>query len=288
MSKIGALSNAIRLSRGGLDLKSRAVLFALAMINQLGFHRRRLRGAVAWFLRLCAEGPHGYINFLVKMPLRRMSIAIRADDFADYQSAWECLSGTMYRLPSRPVKHVIDGGANLGLFSAYAAGHLGVPIIAVEPAPNNIPLLLRNVGSIPGVKIINAALSAFDGVATFNVAASNLGHLNEFRSDNRSVESCQVRTTRLESITPPNWAQADMWLKLDIEGAEYDVLRDLFASGLRPAIISAELHDFFGANGAALVADIKNLGYSVLVEGSGDSGNVCRQIHAEFGHVNVS
>jgi FkbM family methyltransferase len=282
MSKIGALSNAIRLSRDGADLKSKAILFALAMINQLGFHRRRLRAAVAWVLRLSAEGEHSYINFLVKMPLRQISLAIRADDFADYQSAWECLSGTMYRLPSRPVKHVIDGGANLGLFSAYAAGHLGVPIIAVEPAPNNIALLVRNVGSIPDVKIISAALSAFDGVATFILSASNTGHLNESRTNNPSKGSCQVRTTRLGSITPSDWGQEDIWLKLDIEGAEYDVLRDVFGSGFRPAVISAELHDFFSADGADLVADIENLGYSVLVEGSRDSGDVCRQIHAEL------
>jgi FkbM family methyltransferase len=284
MSKITVLSNAIRLSQKGSGLKSKAILFALGMINQLGFYRRRLRAAVAWFLRLWSDGRHGYIHVLVQMPWRRLSVVIRADDFADYQSAWECLSGTIYRLPSRPVKYVIDGGANIGLFSIYAAGHLGVPIIAVEPAPNNLALLEQNVRSIPGVTIINAALSAVDGVDTFNVSpASSEGFLNKFRTGNVSVESCQVRTTRLLSVIPADWAQAYLWVKLDIEAAEYDVLRDAFDSGLRPAVISAELHDYFdknkrGTNGPGLVADIKALGYSVLVEGSGE----CRMFHAEL------
>lgn len=281
MSKITAISNAARFARIGAGLKSGAILFSLALINQLGFHRWQSRAAVARFLRLWSD-PQGYIQFVVRMPFGNRTVSIRAGDFADYQTAWECLSGTMYRLPSRPVKYVIDGGANIGLFSVYVAGHLGVPVLAIEPAPKNLPILEKNIGSMSLVSMISVALAATDGIAKFNLASSNTGHLDGFDTGNDSEQSCEVRTVRLASIIPPEWDQSCLWLKLDIEGAEYEVLREALHDGIRPAVISGEIHNYFGANGAGLVAELESLNYSVIVEGSGDSGNVCRQIHAEL------
>jgi len=67
-----------------------------------------------------------------------------------------------------------------------------------------------------------------------------------------------------------------------IEGAECEVFDDMLATGMRPAFISAEIHDYFGAGGEALVKRLGDAGYSVAVEGSGSSGFVCRQISARW------
>jgi hypothetical protein len=103
-------------------------------------------------------------------------------------------------------------------------------------------------------------------------------------SSYQQVERGRVRFVqyRLPSIIPTGLDQSYLWLKLDIEGAEYEVLRDTLRAGIRPAVISAEFHDYFGANGAGLVAELESLNYSVLIEGSGDTGNVERLIHAEL------
>jgi FkbM family methyltransferase len=278
MARIAALSRTARFAQSGSGLRSRAILFALALINQFGFHRARTRAAVAWLLNSWADSD-GCIRFVLRLPLGKHRVTIRAGDFADYQSAWECLSGTMYRMPSRPVKYLIDGGANIGLFSVYAAGQRGMAVLAIEPAAANMPLLAQNIASIAGARTLEAALAARDGLGAFITAAANTGHL---AGDGATGPSLKVRTVRLVSVIPPDWQHSDLWLKLDIEGAEYEVLRDMLRCGLKPAVISAEIHDYFGAGGAGLVAELARAGYAVTVEGSGDSGNVCRQIHAEL------
>jgi FkbM family methyltransferase len=122
---------------------------------------------------------------------------------------------------------------------------------------------------MPLVSTISVALAATDDIAKFNLASSNTGHLDGFNTGNDSEQSCEVRTVRLASIIPPEWDQSCLWLKLDIEGAEYEVLRDALRAGIRPGVISGEIHDYFGANGAGLVAELESLNYSVIVEGSG-------------------
>jgi FkbM family methyltransferase len=279
MARIAALAKTARFAQSGSGLRSRAILFALALINQLGFHRTYGRAAVARFLISCAD-PDGVIRFVLRLPRSGYRVTVRAGDFADYQSAWECLSGTMYRLPSRPVKYLIDAGANIGLFSLHAAGQRDIAVLAIEPSPANMSVLTQNLAAIPGARKLEAALSARDGTAAFMAAASNAGHL---AASGEAGPSFEVRTVRLASIIPAGWELSDLWLKLDIEGVEYDVLRDMLQAGIKPAVISAEIHDYFGAGGAALIAEVESAGYTVTVEGSGDSGNVCRQIHAELG-----
>jgi hypothetical protein len=72
------------------------------------------------------------------------------------------------------------------------------------------------------------------------------------------------------------------WLKLDIEGAEYEVLRDLLATAYRPAALSVEIHDYPSAGGAQLVTDLEKAGYQFQMLDPGDARNVCRQISAVY------
>jgi glycosyltransferase involved in cell wall biosynthesis len=51
------------------------------------------------------------------------------------------------------------------------------------------------------------------------------------------------------------------WLKLDIEGAEYEVLPALLKAGCRPGTISMEIHDF-NHRGNFLLSLLKAYGYS--------------------------
>ena len=123
---------------------------------------------------------------------------------------------------SRPDPVVIDGGANMGIFSiATRRDHPGARITAFEPDPALFALLSENLerNNIRGVTLINAALGASAGEAAFTPDGEAGGAL-----DSRGT----VRV-RVEPLSAYLASEVD-FLKLNIEGAELDVLREAAAA----------------------------------------------------------
>jgi len=54
----------------------------------------------------------------------------------------------------------------------------------------------------------------------------------------------------------------DCWLKLDVEGAEHEVLPALFAKGYFPRWISTEIH-FFDKKGKNILSLLRGCGYNI-------------------------
>ena len=212
-----------------------------------------------------------------------LPIVFRADDRADYQTMWECLNDDVYEKPPIETRYVLDGGANIGLFSVSALRRLGaVDIIAVEPDQANLRLLSRNATFLPASAIIGAALGEKGGDVIFERADSNTGHVRGAPAHVQPLESYVVPCRRLEEILPKEWEMNCTWVKLDIEGAEYEVIRDLLHSHLRPAVISIEVHEFTTAGGAELVSEMKDAGYQISMLDAGDDLNTCRQVTAVY------
>src|SRR5262249_12813055 len=62
-------------------------------------------------------------------------------------------------LPARPT--ILDAGANIGLFSRFAAQEWpGASIFAFEPVPMLYDLLVANTTQTPGIEVINSGLGA--------------------------------------------------------------------------------------------------------------------------------
>ena len=99
---------------------------------------------------------------------------------------------------------------------------------------------------------------------------------------NLSDNTVIVESIRIVNIIPKHWDLNSMLLKLDIEGAEYEVLDDLLNNKLYSKVILVEIHDYLRAGGKELIQRLINVGYKVNIAGSGDSGNVCRQISAYY------
>jgi hypothetical protein len=92
----------------------------------------------------------------------------------------------------------------------------------------------------------------------------------------------EVEAKRIMDCLPAHWDARSTWIKLDIEGAEYDVIPDLLRGSFRPALLTAEIHDYLRRDGAALVRELEQNGYDVAIEGFGHEGYVCRQISASL------
>jgi FkbM family methyltransferase len=125
---------------------------------------------------------------------------------------------------TRPDPVVIDGGANIGLFSiATLRDHPRARITAFEPDPRVFRLLQHNLAANGGasVTVVNAALGASEGEMEFSPDGQAGGALTV------GAGTMRVRVERLSS-----YLATDVdFLKLNIEGAELDVLNEAAASG---------------------------------------------------------
>jgi FkbM family methyltransferase len=107
-----------------------------------------------------------------------------------------------------PTDVVVDGGANVGIFSVLAA-KTAAQVIAVEPHPENFEYLCRNLerNHVTNVRPVRRALSARAGAA-FLSGDGERAHL--------ALDGLPVETVRLDDVSP----EPVTVLKLDVEGAE--------------------------------------------------------------------
>ncbi|WP_333688603.1 FkbM family methyltransferase [Methylococcus capsulatus] len=135
---------------------------------------------------------------------------------------------------------ILDCGANRGEFSRWCSQNWTNPVLAFEADPRLFP----NLPVLENVTFIERAVAAFEGVMGFTLACHRCssGVLKIPDMD----ESVEVPTVTLDSFVAARWPQAVIGLmKLDIEGSEIDVLRDISPDFLRRVRqITVEFHDF--------------------------------------------
>jgi FkbM family methyltransferase len=151
-----------------------------------------------------------------------------------------------------PGMTVIDGGANIGLYTLYAARRVGPAgtVLAIEPSQRDFDRLTEHVRltRLRNVRCRRLALSRAPGRGQLRVAAEwNAGHntLGEFGYETTElVRVEEVKVRALDAIVADEGLQRVDLIKLDIEGAEYDALRGAEATirRFRPAIL-VELAD---------------------------------------------
>jgi len=120
-------------------------------------------------------------------------------------------------LPENPT--VIDIGANIGLFSvAMVDGVPGARCFAYEPHPGNFVYLERNAEAAQQIFPHPMAVAAPDSpdILTLHFDAEEFG--------TRNHESVEVPATSLDAIVEHHAIGRIDLLKLDCEGAEYDIL----------------------------------------------------------------
>lgn len=132
---------------------------------------------------------------------------------------------------------IIDGGANVGLSVLYFKRAFPKSrIIAFEPDPEIFQVLVKNCGAcqLRKVELIPRALWTQETTARFNREGADAGHL----VDADFVQAVDVPSCRLRDYLHQ---EVDL-LKLDIEGAEVDVLLDCANALDHVAKIVVEYH----------------------------------------------
>jgi FkbM family methyltransferase len=128
---------------------------------------------------------------------------------------------------------VLDAGANIGMFSVWAARRWpGARAIAVEPLARNVELLRRNLAlALPAgtFDVVAAAATTTDGEVTFGGGAFTNGRVLDGAADGGVTVPARDLFAIADGIDV---------LKLDIEGGEWPILADpRFTADLAPVIM---------------------------------------------------
>jgi FkbM family methyltransferase len=128
----------------------------------------------------------------------------------------------------------VDCGANIGLYSLYAAALVGGRgrVLAFEPSPREIARLKENIrlNDFKQIDVFPYALSDTDGTTTFNLADAQKAGQNTLGTsfgyaDTACAEQITVPLRRLDDVCAGEKLPNLRLIKIDVEGAELHVLR---------------------------------------------------------------
>ncbi|HET6762266.1 MAG TPA: FkbM family methyltransferase [Longimicrobiaceae bacterium] len=200
----------------------------------------------------------------------------------------EIFAGGAYDFDAvRPDPVVVDCGANLGMSVLYF--HMRYPrahIVAVEPHPDAFRLLQENTAGLEGVELIRAAVTgageptvlfAPEGEGASLVSSVDSGWMGQ-------GSGIPVDGIRLSALLA-GLGHVD-FVKLDVEGAEYGIIRDCGAPGVLDGVreMAIEYHRTPSEPGGPdeIVAVLRDSGFQVTaVEGRSGKDGIIRARRTE-------
>lgn len=178
---------------------------------------------------------------------------------------YEIFFDEAYRIPEtlhnniNNIHTVVDLGSNIGLTSLYFNFLFpNAKFICVEPNPYNLSVLQKNILSLrERAHILDGAVSDHSGYQLFEAEC----HTWESKLSNNSEGNLRVRLYSMPEIISKFGLREISLLKIDIEGAEVDLLRK-GADWLEIVdLIIIELHGEYSID--HLRTDIKRFGLEV-------------------------
>lgn len=209
----------------------------------------------------------------VKLFIRTNNIFAKATDIS---MAYECILRDDYQLKNLDVPEkgvIIDVGAHIGSFSIIASKkYPQSKVFSFEPSPNNHSLLKKNidVNKAKNVSAFNKAVTSHtQGIEIyFNPLNSALNTMY-----GKNGKSTKIPSTTLKDILTKNKIKKCYFLKMDCEGAEYDILLNTSTNVLKKINqMAIEYHspEYFGIkeknyNLRNLISHLKKSGFRCRV-----------------------
>lgn len=145
-------------------------------------------------------------------------------------------------LPRGGIAYCFGVGQDIRLERALAERY-EMDVVAFDPTPSTIRWMTDQERP-PGLTFVGLGVAGFEGEAFFHESSSPTGSHSMIR-ENETGRGSSVEVRRLSTLVGRQEHDAIDFLKLDIEGVEYEVIEDMVDVGLRPRMILVEYHHRF-------------------------------------------
>ena len=161
---------------------------------------------------------------------------------------------------------VVDLGCNKGDFAAQVLGRIDCRYHALDANPAMVEAATKRLG----IPVEHMAVSGTDGEIRFHLSgnpeASSL--YSSIAGDEDGANVIRVPSTSLRAWVIRNGIESVSVIKVDVEGAELDVIESWDGSAPRPVQWTIEFHDFIDASQRPRVlrsiAKLVTLGYEFI------------------------
>jgi FkbM family methyltransferase len=163
----------------------------------------------------------------------------------------------------------VDVGGNKGDFALLAAKITGEngKVVCIEPEPTNLSWIRRSIdlNGYKNIQLCNLALSDHDGESLLHLGTKSGFHTLMSGAPDRDRGSLKVIVRKLDSLLPELHVGTVNALKIDVEGAELQVLKGAAETiAANPQIVLfLDIHPFLGVNPSEVFDYLGFLGLTV-------------------------
>ena len=161
----------------------------------------------------------------------KLKLRPHTDDLKIVKSNWVTRHYIRDFIPITKDSVVVDVGAHIGAFSVMAA-KMASGVLSFEPEPSNFQMLKRNVelNSVKNISIFEMAVTGGSGdqsLLVYEDGSTGTHSLYGSGEGLTGMREIQVKAISIEEIIEKEGLSRIDFLKLDCEGAEHDILRNM-------------------------------------------------------------
>jgi len=202
----------------------------------------------------------------------RIRVRPKTDDLKIVKSNFVTMHYIRDFVPITKDSVVVDVGAHIGSFSLIAS-RSACQVLAYEPEPSNFQMLKKNVelNHLENLTIFEMAVAGSSGYQEFFTYedGSTGTHFLSSEGSDHAVKK-RVQTISLEDIIKREGLSRIDFLKLDCEGAEHDILRNMSPDTAgRIGAIAMETHFGHPESSIDIPVRLKEIGFEVRTEHNG-------------------
>lgn len=204
------------------------------------------------------------------LAIGRSKYKVQYRDDTDESVIYEVLQAQDYKACEEQIRKaaaIIDIGAHIGTFELFARTlNETAPIYCYEPLPDNYDVLKANIKENHLKNVFPSQQAVAGTVGQMQLHLSSNNHNNSLQTPYSSATetTLQVQTTTLERIFHKHRIPHCDLLKIDCEGAEYEIFEntptEIFA---KIGAIFMEYHEHFGRSHKELVTILGQHGFVV-------------------------
>ncbi|MCK4827173.1 FkbM family methyltransferase, partial [bacterium] len=198
-------------------------------------------------------------DILVLPDYRGVKFNVLGSDYGCWPAVESVLSG------DNPIVYSFGVGDDVTFDEAIIQKY-SVNIYAFDPTPKSIDWVeSRNMPD--GFYFHKIGLSDHDGIESFS-APVNKKHISYRHVPGQSSDTISLEVRKLSTILHQAGHNKLDVLKMDIEGSEYAVIKNIFDEGIKPIVLLVEFHHRLVNFGISQTKDaisiLKNEGYGIF------------------------